>query len=239
MSQFEPIDQTGYVGRRGNHSEPDEPGIDTAAQSEPTDDEDAMARLVATSNLPEVDMTALLDDMTRQAEAEGLLDVAWTTTDSPVGALVLAATPAGVVKINFGDEDAAVDDLAHRISPRVLRAPRWLDEVRRELDEYFAGQRQVFDVPLDWRLSRGFRRTALDELARGVPFGHTVSYKQLAERAGSPKASRAIGSAMATNPIPIVVPCHRVLRTGGDLGGYGGGLDAKRWLLRHEGALLT
>jgi methylated-DNA-[protein]-cysteine S-methyltransferase len=94
-------------------------------------------------------------------------------------------------------------------------------------------------MPLDWRLSRGFRRAALDELARGVPFGHTISYKQLAERAGSPKASRAIGGAMATNPIPIVVPCHRVLRTGGDLGGYGGGLDAKRWLLRHEGALLA
>jgi len=97
----------------------------------------------------------------------------------------------------------------------------------------------VFDVPLDWRLSHGFRQTELDKLARGVPFGHTVSYKELAQRAGNPKASRATGSAMATNPIPIVVPCHRVLRTGGDLGGYGGGLDAKRWLLRHEGALLA
>jgi methylated-DNA-[protein]-cysteine S-methyltransferase len=218
-----------------NHSQPDSKAV---AASEP-DDEGAVARLVATTNLPEVDMTALLDDMTRQADAEGLLDVAWAVTDTPIGELVLAATPSGVVKINFGGEDEMVDDLARRISPRVLRAPSRLDAVRRELDEYFAGRRQVFEVPLDWRLSKGFRRIALDELARGVHFGHTVSYKQLAEQAGSPKASRAIGSAMATNPIPIIVPCHRVLRTGGDLGGYGGGLDAKRWLLRHEGALLA
>jgi methylated-DNA-[protein]-cysteine S-methyltransferase len=225
MSQFEPTDadQVEDLARRANHPEPD----------------DAVARLLTPTSLPEVDMTALLDDITRQADAEGLVDVAWTVTDSPVGELVLAATPAGVVKISFGHEDEAVEDLARRISPRVLRAPGRLDAVRRELDEYFAGRRQAFDVPLDWRLSRGFRRAALDQLARGVPFGHTVSYKQLAEQAGSPKASRAIGSAMATNPIPIVVPCHRVLRTGGDLGGYGGGLDAKRWLLRHEGALLT
>ena len=184
-------------------------------------------------------LTALLDEVVQRADTEGLVDVTWTVTDSPVGTLVLAATPAGVVTIGFGDEEAVVDYLATRVSPRILRTPRRLDPVRRELDEYFEGHRQVFDVSLDWRLSHGFRRVALDELARGVPFGHTISYKQLAERAGSPKASRAIGSAMATNPLPIVVPCHRVLRTGGDLGGYGGGLDAKRWLLRHEGALLA
>jgi methylated-DNA-[protein]-cysteine S-methyltransferase len=233
VNPFEDVDQVEGVAHRGNHQGPDAP-----AQSAATG-EDAVVRLLAASSLPEVDMTALLDDIARQAETEGLLDVAWTVADSPVGQLVLAATPGGVVKINFGQEDEAVDELARRISPRVLRAPARLDAVRRELDEYFAGQRQVFDVPLDWRLSHGFRRAALDQLSRGVPFGHTVSYKQLAERAGSPKASRAIGSAMATNPIPIVVPCHRVLRTGGDLGGYGGGLDAKRWLLHHEGALLT
>jgi methylated-DNA-[protein]-cysteine S-methyltransferase len=245
VSQFEPVDQSQDNARRENHAEPVADRGDTASASASAsasahdEDEDAVARLVATSSPPEVDMTALLDDMTRQADAEGLVDVAWAVTDSPVGQLVLAATPAGVVKINFGGEDEMVDDLARRISPRVLRAPGRLDVVRRELDEYFAGQRHEFDVPLDWQLSRGFRRIALDELARGVPFGHTVSYKQLAEQAGSPKASRAIGSAMATNPIPIVVPCHRVLRTGGDLGGYGGGLDAKRWLLHHEGALLA
>jgi methylated-DNA-[protein]-cysteine S-methyltransferase len=226
------------IERRTVSSNHSQPGSNADAASEP-DEEGAVARLVATTNLPEVDMTALLDDMTRQADAEGLLDVAWAVTDSPIGDLVVAATPSGVVKINFGGEDEMIDDLARRISPRVLRAPSRLDAVRRELDEYFAGRRQVFEVPLDWRLSKGFRRIALDELARGVHFGHTVSYKQLAEQAGSPKASRAIGSAMATNPIPIIVPCHRVLRTGGDLGGYGGGLDAKRWLLRHEGALLA
>lgn len=184
-------------------------------------------------------LTDLLELFGRQAEAEGLVDVAWTVTDSPVGPLTLAATPTGLVKIEFGQSDQALEDLADRISPRVLRAPKRLDEVRRELDEYFAGRRQVFDLELDWRLSHGFRRAVLDELARGVPFGHTVSYKELATRAGNPKASRATGSAMATNPIPIVVPCHRVLRSGGELGGYGGGLDAKRWLLRHEGALLA
>jgi methylated-DNA-[protein]-cysteine S-methyltransferase len=239
MSQFDDVDdfdadRVEPADRRPNHEQVAPTDADGQA-----DDQDAVARLLTATSLPEVDMTALLDDMTRQADAEGLVDVAWTVTDSPIGTLVLAATPAGVVKINFGHEDELVEELAHRISPRVLRAPGRLDVVRRELDEYFAGRRQAFDVPLDWRLSQGFRRAALDELTRGVPFGHTVSYKQLAERAGSPKASRAIGSAMATNPIPIVVPCHRVLRTGGDLGGYGGGLDAKRWLLHHEGALLA
>jgi methylated-DNA-[protein]-cysteine S-methyltransferase len=203
------------------------------------DGDDPITRLLAQAEPPEVDMQALLDEMTRRADREGLADVTWTVTDSPIGPLVVAATPEGVVKIGFGDEDRTVEELAVRVSPRVLRAPDRLDPVRRELDEYFEGRRQTFDVPLDWRLSRGFRRIALDELARGVPFGHTISYKQLAARAGSPQASRAIGSAMATNPIPIVVPCHRVLRTGGDLGGYGGGLDVKRWLLRHEGALLA
>jgi methylated-DNA-[protein]-cysteine S-methyltransferase len=124
------------------------------------------------------------------------------------------------------------------VSPRVVHLPGRLDEVRRELEEYFAGRRRSFDVPVDRRLSRGYRRTVLEALSREVPYGQTVSYKELAERTGNPKASRAVGSAMATNPIPIVVPCHRVLRTGGALGGYGGGLDTKVWLLRHEGALL-
>jgi methylated-DNA-[protein]-cysteine S-methyltransferase len=202
-------------------------------------DRDLVARL-ADTNHGGPSLVELLDQVTERAEAEGLVEVTWAVTDTPIGPLVLAATPTGLVRIDFGDdEDALADDLARKVSPRVLRAPRKLDRVRRELDEYFEGRRQVFEVPLDWRLSRGFRRVALDELARAVPFGHTVSYKQLAERTGSPRASRAIGGAMATNPIPIVVPCHRVLRTGGDLGGYGGGLETKRWLLRHEGALLT
>jgi methylated-DNA-[protein]-cysteine S-methyltransferase len=109
--------------------------------------------------------------------------------------------------------------------------------VRRQLDQYFAGKRRAFEVPIDRRLSHGYRRTVLEALTE-VPYGETVSYKDLAERTGNPKASRAVGSAMATNPIPIVVPCHRVLRTGGALGGYGGGLDTKVWLLQLEGALL-
>jgi methylated-DNA-[protein]-cysteine S-methyltransferase len=186
-----------------------------------------------------MDMTELLDRVARQADEEGLLDVAWTTTDSPIGPLMLAATPAGLVSVHFGGEtDAYVEDLARQVSPRVMRAPARLDSARRQLDEYFAGNRQAFDLSLDWRLSRGFRNKVLHDLVQ-VPYGQTVSYKELAERAGSPGASRAVGSAMATNPIPIVVPCHRVLRTGGDLGGYGGGLDAKVWLLHLEGARLV
>jgi methylated-DNA-[protein]-cysteine S-methyltransferase len=127
--------------------------------------------------------------------------------------------------------------LAARISPRVVHLPARFDDVRRQLDEYFAGRRRHFDVALDRRLSHGYRLAVLTELS-SVPFGETVSYRDLAERTGRPGASRAVGSAMATNPIPVVVPCHRVLRTGGALGGYGGGLDTKVWLLRHEGALL-
>lgn len=179
----------------------------------------------------------LLEAVSRRATDEGLVDVAWVAHDSPVGSLTLAATPAGVVCIAYGGREQALDDLAARVSPRVLRAPDRLDDLRRQLDEYFSGRRRRFDVTLDWRLSRGFRRAVLGELAR-VPYGETVSYKQLAERAGNPRAVRAAGTAMATNPIPIVVPCHRVVRAGGALGQYGGGVGAKQWLLRHEGALV-
>jgi methylated-DNA-[protein]-cysteine S-methyltransferase len=176
----------------------------------------------------------LMAAVARRAEDDGLLDVAWTLTDSPVGPLTLAATPAGLVRIAFGHEDAVLEELADRVSPRVLEAPTRLDGVRRQLDEYFAGDRRQFELDLDWSLSQGFRRTVLHKLVE-VPYGHTLSYKELAELAGNPKASRATGTAMATNPIPLVVPCHRVLRSGGMLGGYGGGLDAKVWLLRLEG----
>jgi methylated-DNA-[protein]-cysteine S-methyltransferase len=194
-----------------------------------------LRRLPRTQEAP--DMSTLLDDVQRRAEAEGLVDVAWTVTDSPIGPLTLAATPAGLVRLSFGDDDEAIDDLARRVSPRVLRAPGRLDDVRRQLDEYFEGRRHDFDLPLDWQLSSGFRRQVLDQLVR-VPYGQTVSYKDLAERAGNPKASRAAGTAMATNPIAVIVPCHRCLRTSGDLGGYGGGLDAKVWLLHLEGSRL-
>jgi methylated-DNA-[protein]-cysteine S-methyltransferase len=181
---------------------------------------------------PTADLVAAV---ARRAQAEGLLDVAWSVTDSPIGPLTLAATPAGLVFIGFGHEDGMLDELADKVSPRVLEAPARLDVVRRQLDEYFDGRRHDFDVPLDWTLSHGFRRTVLHTLVERVPYGHTLSYKELATRAGNPKASRAVGSAMATNPIPLIVPCHRILRTGGALGGYGGGLDAKVWLLRLEG----
>ena len=129
-----------------------------------------------------------------------------------------------------------LESLAERISPRLLEAPARLDPVRRELDEYFAGRRREFDLPLDWRLTGGFTRKVLRETAR-IPFGETRSYMQMAASAGSPRAHRAAGSALGANPIPIVVPCHRVLRSGGGLGGYGGGLEVKRELLRLEGAL--
>lgn len=175
----------------------------------------------------------------RRAAADELVDVAWTTTDSPVGELLLAATPAGLVRVSFWHEDEVLEDLAARLSPRVLEVPGRLDPVRRQLDEYFDGRRHRFDFDVDWSLSHGFRRQALQVLAGEVGYGEVVTYKELADRAGHPKAVRAAGSACATNPVPIVVPCHRVIRTGGGLGGYGGGLDAKRLLLTLEGALLT
>ena len=186
-------------------------------------------------------MKALLSDLARRADAEGLVDVAYTWTDSPIGPLLLAATPEGLVRVGFGtteDGDAVLDDLAVRVSPRVLEAPRRLDEVRRELDEYFAGQRRDFDLPLDWRLTSGFRRRVLEAVA-AIPYGSVRTYRDVAAEAGNLKASRAAGSACGSNPIPVVVPCHRVLRTGGGLGGYGGGLDKKELLLTLEGALLT
>lgn len=189
-------------------------------------------RLRDTITDPVADLAAALD----RAEADGLVDVAYATTDSPVGPLLVAATPAGLVRLAFDreDDEEVLGQLAERVSPRVLEAPGRLDEVRRELDEYFAGGRDHFDLPLDWRLSAGFRRMVLETLYAAVDYGHTVSYLELATMVGNPKASRAVGTAMATNPIPIVVPCHRVLRTGGHLGGYGGGLPAKIKLLELE-----
>ena len=196
---------------------------------------DVMSRL---RRAEAADVDALVTSALRRADAEGLVDVAWAVEDTPIGPLTLAATPTGVVRIGFGHEDAVLDELATAVSPRVVHLPARLDDVRRQLDQYFAGKRRAFEVPIDRRLSHGYRRTVLEALTE-VPYGETVSYKDLAERTGKPTASRAVGSAMATNPIPIVVPCHRVLRTGGALGGYGGGLDTKVWLLQLEGALLA
>ncbi|HET6966665.1 MAG TPA: methylated-DNA--[protein]-cysteine S-methyltransferase [Ornithinibacter sp.] len=182
------------------------------------------------------DPTPDLDAVLARAEAEDLVDVAYATTDTPIGPLLVAATPAGLVRVGFQTEDpgAVLEELAARVSPRVLESPTRLDEARRELDEYFEGRRDHFDLPLDWQLSRGFRRTVLERLHAEVGYGRTVSYLELATMVGNPRASRAVGTAMATNPIPIVVPCHRVLRTGGNLGGYGGGLPVKVKLLELE-----
>ncbi len=171
------------------------------------------------------------------AEAEGLLDVAFTTVDSPVGALLLAATPKGLVRVAYDseDHDRVLDTLSQRISPRVLRAPKRLDEAARELDEYFQGQRRSFDLPLDLSLSRGFRLLVQQHLP-SIGYGQTRSYRQVAELVGNPKAVRAVGTACATNPLPVVVPCHRVLRNDGTLGGYVGGAVAKTTLLNLEAA---
>lgn len=181
-------------------------------------------------------MKAALERLTESASDEGLLDVAYTMSDSPFGPLLLAATPRGLVKLSLPghDPELALEDLAMRISPRVLEAPARLDEARRELDLYFEGKLTEFDLPLDWQLSRDFRRRALRAIDR-IPYGRTRSYTEIARSAGNERAVRAAGTACGANPIPIVVPCHRVLRTGGALGGYGGGLPMKEALLELEG----
>ncbi|MES9558839.1 MULTISPECIES: methylated-DNA--[protein]-cysteine S-methyltransferase [unclassified Streptomyces] len=171
------------------------------------------------------------------ARAEGLVDVAYTTVDSPVGQLLLAATPKGLVRVAFASEnhDQVLEALAAKLSPRILRAPQQLDEAARELDEYFGHRRERFDLPLDLSLSRGFRQLVQQHLPQ-IGYGQTRSYKEMAEMVGNPKAVRAVGTACATNPLPVVVPCHRVLRTDGSLGGYIGGLEAKTTLLDLEAA---
>lgn len=170
------------------------------------------------------------------ADADGLLDVAYRTLDSPVGVLLLAATGAGLVRVAFDREghETVLQQLADTISPRVLRAPGRLDAPARELDEYFAGHRRAFDLTLDLRLARGaFRRAVLGRLP-AIAYGATASYAALAALAGSPRASRAVGTACATNPLPVVVPCHRVVRSDGAIGDYLGGSQAKRLLLALE-----
>jgi len=183
------------------------------------------------------DLRRLHARLADQAQATGILDIAYRTVDSPVGTLLLAATGTGLVRVAYENEhhDAVLQSLAERISPRILEAPARLDDIARQLDQYFAGQRRTFDTTLDWSLSNGFRRTVLDHL-RDIGYGHTASYAAVAELAGNPKAVRAVGTACATNPIPVVVPCHRVVRADGSLGGYLGGVEAKRILLDLESA---
>lgn len=184
-----------------------------------------------------MNLVQLRDRLVENAEREGLLDVAYRTIDSPVGALLLAATEAGLVRVAFEvqDHDAALATLAADVSPRILRAPGRLDEVARELDEYFARRRRTFDVPVDLRLARGFRRSVLDHLPE-IGYGRTASYAEIAAVAGNSRAVRAVGTACALNPVPIVVPCHRVVRSDGSMGQYAGGSEAKRTLLDLESA---
>jgi methylated-DNA-[protein]-cysteine S-methyltransferase len=166
-----------------------------------------------------------------------VLDVAYRTIDSPVGTLLLAGTAQGLVRVAYESEnhDQVLQHLADRISPRVLAAADRMDLAARELDEYFTGRRRVFDLPLDWRLANGFRRTVLRTLP-DIGYGQTASYAAVATRAGNPKAVRAAATACATNPLPVVVPCHRVVRSDGGIGGYLGGVAAKRTLLALEAA---
>jgi methylated-DNA-[protein]-cysteine S-methyltransferase len=170
------------------------------------------------------------------AAAAGLLDVAYALLDSPVGRLLVARTPVGLARIAYLDgdtEDAVLGDLSTRLSPRVLAAPGQLDEPRRELDQYFHGRRREFDIPLDLRLMSEFGRRVLTATA-AIPYGAVATYREVATRAGSPRGSRAAGNALGANPLPIVLPCHRVVHTGGGLGGYTGGLERKRTLLGIE-----
>ena len=186
----------------------------------------------------ELDRDATMARLRERAAREGLVDVAYASFDSPLGPLLVAVTPRGLVRVAYegeGDEPVLAE-LADRLSPRVLHAPERTDAVRRELEEYFEGERRQFSTPVDWSLVRGFAQGVLRATAR-VPFGEVTSYRQMAEAAGSPRASRAAGNALGSNPIPIVVPCHRVLHAGGGLGGYSGGLERKRFLLTLEGSL--
>jgi methylated-DNA-[protein]-cysteine S-methyltransferase len=180
-------------------------------------------------------LAVLHERLAAAADSGGLLDVAYRTVDSPVGPLLLAGTEQGLVRIAFAGEghDAVLQALADKISPRVLHAPARLDAAARELAEYFAGQRRGFDLPLDWRLAAGFRRTVLSHLPE-IGYGRTASYAAVARLAGNPRAIRAAATACATNPLPVVVPCHRVVLADGRIGNYRGGPEAKRTLLTLE-----
>lgn len=195
------------------------------------------AELFPTDPADDTRLARLHDRLVADADDEGLLDVAYRSVDSPIGPLLVAATPRGLVRLAFAfeDHDRVVAQLAERLSPRVLHAPARLDPVARQLAEYFAGGRTQFDFDVDLTLSRGFRRTVLEYL-RTVRYGETESYAEVARHVGNPGAVRAVGSACATNPLPIVVPCHRVLRSDGSPGGYLGGLAAKKLLLDLEQA---
>jgi methylated-DNA-[protein]-cysteine S-methyltransferase len=190
------------------------------------------------------DLGSAVQGVLARAERDGLIDVAYAPVDSPFGRLLVARTDRGVVRLALPEhrghhqsEDEVLEDLARFVSPRVLESPSQLDEERRELDEYFEGKRNHFDVPVDWKLTNpGFRSRALHAVAR-IPYGKTRTYGEIAKQAGNARAFRAAGTACGRNPIPLIVPCHRVLQAGGGVGNYGGGPEMKRALLDLEGAL--
>ncbi len=187
---------------------------------------------------PATELTAWL---AARADQEQLLDVAYASLDTPMGEATVAATERGLVRLMLPNEDreSAFERLAAQVSPRIIEAPARVDRARRELDEYFAGRRRAFDLDIDMALAHGpFYRRVLDELLT-IDFGETLTYGEIAARAGNARAVRAAGTACGTNPIPIVVPCHRVVRSGGEIGNYGGGPEMKRFLLELEGALRT
>jgi methylated-DNA-[protein]-cysteine S-methyltransferase len=190
--------------------------------------------------MADLDRRGLTTALAQRAGKAALLDVAYAEIDSPIGELIVFVTPRGLLRIKYADEpiEGVLADVAARVSPRILRAPARTDEARHELEAYFGLRRRSFNLPIDWSLVHGFAGRILRRTA-GIPFGDVRSYGQLAALAGSPRAARAVGNALGSNPIPIVVPCHRVVHADGGLGGYSGGLDRKRYLLALEGSLPT
>jgi methylated-DNA-[protein]-cysteine S-methyltransferase len=195
-----------------------------------------LAAALRTPDLDDAAATAA-EKLAHRADENGLLDVAYASADTPLGTMLVAGTRRGLVRVAFPSEreEDILFELAESVSPRILHSPARLDEVRREMEQYFEQRRDRFEVRLDWRLTRGFYRDVLRATKR-VPYGETMSYAEIAARAGRPMAFRAAGSALGSNPMPLIVPCHRIIASGGGLGGYGGGLDVKEYLLELEGA---
>lgn len=202
-----------------------------------SDDDHSFAALLDRTQTAPADLARLHRRLEQASQREGLLDIAYRTLDTPVGVLLLAATGQGLVRVAYDreDHDAVLAALAEKVSPRILRAPARLDRAAREIDQYFARSRTVFDLPLDFTLAHGFRRVVQQYLP-DITYGQTRSYAQVAAQVGNPQAVRAVGTACATNALPIVVPCHRVIRADGTTGAYVGGAEAKAYLLGLEAA---
>jgi len=199
------------------------------------DETEARDLLEALPAVTEAQLLGLHGRLADSAAAQGVLDVAYRTLDTPVGTLLLAATEKGLLRVAYPIQghDQVLESLAAQVSPRILRAPARLDGAARQIEEFFAGRRQEFDLPLDFALASGFRRAVLGHLP-DIAYGHTASYAAVAAAAGRPRAFRAVGTACAANPLPVVVPCHRVIRSDGSLSGYAGGPAAKQALLTLE-----